>query len=189
MTISVDIGKFKATIEYKCSIGKRHREIELDVIWVSCGVYEISYHRPRDAEPYDVIVAEDWYPPDIYMSFTPEQFNKVVELYPSAPKQERNQFYKPFYEDYDLSRGTFDFGEDRLFQAFKDPNEDRVNMVNHYFIRGTPDSNMSVFGLSWEDLQRLKELLDSKKDEIFYSGCKISSSTVISDLAACIPSP
>ncbi len=174
MTISIDIGKFKAKIEHNGLIGKRSREVEFDVEWVSCGVYQVSYYRPRDAVDHGVLVTEDWYPPDTSISFTPEQFEKVAELYPSAPKRKRNECYKPFYEDYDLSRGMFDFGDDRLFQAFKDPydNVEKVYMVNHQFAHGAPTTSKQVLGLYLEDFQRLKNLLDSKKDEIFYSGCK-----------------
>jgi hypothetical protein len=118
------------------------------------------------------VVAEDWYPPNTSISFTPEQFDKIFELYPAAPKQERLQCYKPFYEDYTASRDVFDFGNDWLFQAYKDlhPNVERVYMVVRNFIHGRPTETTSVLGISWEDFLRLKVLLDSNKHEIFYSG-------------------
>ena len=114
--------------------------------------------------------------PDTHISFTPEQFEKVMELFPLAPKYKRDECYKPFYENYDLDRGMFDLGHDSLFQAFKDPHDDieKVYMVSHTFVHGSPTTHTQVLGLHIDDLQRLKELLDSKKDEIFYSGCKIS---------------
>lgn len=175
MTISVDLGKLKAKLEHTGIIGRRSREVELDVTWVSCGVYEVDYHRPIDAGDHQVLIEKDWYPPNTSIGFTPEQFAKVVELYPSAPKHEkREECYKPFYEDYDLDRGMFDFGYDSLFQAFKDPLVDKVYMVNHRFILGAPSTSTQVLGLYMDDFQRLKELIDSKKDEIFYSGCKFS---------------
>lgn len=173
MTCTADIGKFKATIRYYSVIGYREREIEFDITWVSCGVYQMEYYRPRDAEKHHVMVVEDWYPPDTFISFTPEQFEKVAELYENAPKNERINCCKPFYEDYDLDRGMVDFQQDRLFQAYKDPLHDRIYMANHYFSNGVPTTDTSVLGLSTDDFKRLKELLDSKKDEIFYSGCKI----------------
>ena len=179
MTISVDIGKFKAKIEHYSLLAIRHQEVELDVMWVSCGVYEVNYYRPRDAISHIVITTEDWHPPDTHISFTPEQFAKVVELYPSASKNERDECHKPFYEDYDLSRGMFDFGDDRLFQAFKDPHVDKVYMVNHYFVHGSPTTSADVLGLYMDDFQKLKDLIDNKKGEIFYSGCKISMPSVM----------
>lgn len=183
MTIAEDIGKFKCKIKHVGLIGYREREIEFDIQWVSCGVYEMSYWRPRDAKSHEILVTEDWYPPNTSITFTPEHFEKVVELYPLAPKQERDQCYKPFYEDYDLSRGMFDFGDDMLFQAFKDPLEDRVYLVNHRFLRGVPTTSTQVLSLYADELQRLKELLDSKKDMIFYSGCKIATpSPIITEL-------
>ncbi len=177
MTMTADIGKFKVKIEHHGVIGKRSREVEFDVQWVSCGVYQIDYYRPRDAVDHEVLVTEDWYPPDTSISFTPEQFEKVAELFPLAPKRKRDECYKPFYEDYSLDRGMFDFEYDELFQAFKDPHDniEKVYLVNHCFIHGSPTTSVQVLGLYWEDFQRLKELLDSKKDEIFYSGCKVSS--------------
>jgi hypothetical protein len=176
MTICIDIGKFKATLKHDGSIGYRTREVEFDVEWVSCGVYQMSYYRPRDAANHEVLVTEDWYPPDTFISFTPEQFEKVAELYPSAPKQERVNSFKPFYEDFETDSGMFDLGLDTLFQAYKDPypDVDRVYMVNHTFSHGAPTTLTGVLGLSWEDFNRLKDLLDSKKHEIFYSGCKIA---------------
>ena len=176
MTMSVDIGKFKTRIKHQGCIGYREREVEFDVMWVSCGVYQLSYYRPSDAADHEVVVVDDWYPPNTFITFTPEQFEKVVELYPQAPKRQRDECYKPFYEDYDLSRGMFDFGEDMLFQAFKDPaeNTERVYLVNHQFMCGSPTTSTQVLGLYLEDLRRLQELIDSKKDEIFYSGCRIS---------------
>jgi hypothetical protein len=186
MTISIDIGKFEAEIEYISAIGKRSRKVELEVMWHSCWVYQVTYYRPRDAEDHVVVVTKDWYPPNINISFTPEQFDKVVELYPLAPKNERDQCYKPFYEDYDLSRGMFDFGDDVLFQAFKSPqptDDERVYLVRHCFSYGTPTPDTAVLGLHVDDLKKLKELLDSKKNEIFYSGCKISwPSKILGDL-------
>ena len=130
MTISEDIGKIKVTLAHDGLIGMRSREVELDVTWVSCGVYQVEYWRPRNAENHEVLVTDDWYPPNTSISFTPEQFEKVAELYPNAPKHERGECYKPFYEDYDLDRGMFDFEYDRLFQAFKDP---------HYISLTTPN--------------------------------------------------
>lgn len=177
MTISIDIGKFEADIEHISMIGKRSRKVEFNVQWHSCGVYQVSYHRPRDAKNHIVIVEPDWYPPNTHVSFTPEQFEKVIELYPSAPKNERDQCYKPFYEDYTLSLGMFDDGNDTLFQAFKGscPGDERIYFVEHCFSYGTPTTNTHVLGLLVDDLKKLKELLVSKKDEIFYSGCKISN--------------
>jgi hypothetical protein len=174
MTISVDLPKFKTRLKYQAEIGYREREVEFDIQWVSCGVYQMSYYRPKDAKEHYILVAEDWYPPDTSITFTPEQFEKVYELYPNAPKNERPECYKPFYEEYDLSRGMFDFGDDCLFQAHKDPRDERVYLVNQPFLYGAPTPTKQVLGLYWEDFLRLKELLDSKKDEIFYSSCKIS---------------
>jgi hypothetical protein len=176
-----NIGKFKAKSEYICSMfGRRSREVEFDVTWVSCGVYQMEYYRPRDAEDPAVLVTENenWYPPNVNISFTPEQFNKVAELYPSAPKNKRFECYKPFYENYDLDRGMFDFGDDCLFQAFKDPHEnvEKVYLTSRSFVHGTSKNYISILGLYWEDFKRLKDLLDSKKDEIFYSGCRMSMS-------------
>ncbi|MGH7175640.1 MAG: hypothetical protein ACREGR_04775, partial [Minisyncoccia bacterium] len=178
---SIDIGKFTARIEHGEHIGMRSREVELKVMWHSCGVYDVSYYRPRDAEPHYVIVVEDWYPPDTQVSFTPEQFDKVVELYPSAPRRSRGEAHKPFYEDYDLSRGMFDFEDDCLFQAYKDPHEgvERVYMVDHMFLHGRPTTNTTALGLDMADFQKLKDLIDSKKGEIFYSGCKIAMPSVL----------
>lgn len=182
-----DFGKFKATIESNCCLAKRHREVDLEVIWVSCGVYQITYRRPKDAENPEVIVAKDWYPKNINISFTPEQFEKAFELFADAPKQERPDCYKPYYEDYDLDRGMFDFENDTLFQAYKDPNPspdiNRVCLVNRHYGFGRPTKDSGLLELSFEDFKRLKEFLDEKKDLIFYSGCKISfPSKIMSDL-------
>jgi hypothetical protein len=178
MTISVDIGKFKTRLRYQSEIGYREKEVEFDVQWVSCGCYQVSYYRPFDAKDHGIMVTaqEDWYPPNTSITFTPEQFDKVAELYLGAPKNKRNECYKPFYEEYTLSRGMFDFVDDELFQAYKDPYPDMemVYLVNHRFLRGAPTPNIHVLGLYWDDFKRLKELLDSKKGEIFYSGCKVS---------------
>jgi hypothetical protein len=187
MTIEIDIGKFKAKLEHDALLCRRGREVELDVTWSSCGVYVVTYSRPRDADPVDIgiLVKEEWYPDSVCVSFTPEQFEKVCELFPSALKQERNQCYKPFYEDYDLDRGMMDFGMDGLFQAFKDYhlNVEKVYLVNHMFARGAPTSNSQVLGLHWEDFKILKDLIESKKGEIFYSGCKVvMPSKLMSDL-------
>ena len=176
MTMCVDIGKFKTRVKHQSFIGFREREVEFSVTWVSCGVYQLEYYRPKDIENHEVLVTEDWFPPDTSISFTPEQFEKVMELYPAAPKRNRDECYKPFYEEYTLSRGMFDFGDDELFQAFKDPSEkaEMVYLVNHKFSYGLPTPHVSVLGFYIEDFQRLKGLLDSKKDDIFYSGCKCS---------------
>ena len=133
----------------------------------------MCYTRPKDAKNHEVIVEENWYPPNTYISFTPEQFDKVIELYPLALENERSQCYKSFYEDYDFSRGMFDFCDDTLFQAFKQ--DGRVYLVQHLFSYGAPTTHTNVLGLNIDDLKKLKELLDSKKGEIFYSGCKISN--------------
>jgi hypothetical protein len=186
MTCTSEIGKFKATIRHESMLGYREREVEFDVTWVSCGVYQMSYYRPRDAKPHYVIVVEDWYPPDTFISFTPEQFEKVSELYLLAPKHERNQCYEPFYEDYDLDNGMIDFQNDDLFQAYRDPIKDWVYLVNHMFTHGCPTTSTQVLGLSWTDFLRLKDLICSKKNEIFYSGCKISwPSKLVQKLNAC----
>lgn len=185
MTMTVDLGKIKVTLKHTGRFGYREREVELDVMWVSCGVYEVSYYRPRNAESHGVIVAADWYPPDTAIAFTPEQFEKVAELYPQAPKHPRDECHKPFYEDYDLSRGMFDLGDDTLFQAFKDPAEgvERVYLATHQFSYGSPTTSTAVLGLHIDDFHRLKELIDSKKDEIFYSGCQIEMpSKLITDI-------
>lgn len=176
MTISEDIGKFKARIGISTLFGIRDREVELEVIWVSCGVYSIRYNRPKDATDPNIIVEEDWYPPDVHISFTPEQFEKVVELYPLALKHKRNEVYKPFYEDYTLDNGMMDFENDTLFQVFKDPHDniEKIYLVNHYFSRGSPTTQTDVLGLYSEDFEKLKDLIASKKDVIFYSGCKFS---------------
>jgi hypothetical protein len=184
MTCTEDFGKFKATIKHDGSIGWREREVEFDITWVSCGVFEMRYYRPRDAkEQHYVLVAEDWYPPDTSITFTPEHYEKVFELYPSAPKHERDKCYQPFYETYELDAGMFDFGHDWLFQAYKDPLEDRVHLVNRNFVRGNPVESTNVIGLTWADFLRLKEFLDSKKGLIFYSGCRIAMpSKTVTDL-------
>ena len=110
------------------------------------------------------------------MTFTPEQFEKVIELYLDAPKHKRTECYKPFYESFDTDRGMFDFEYDTLFQAYKDPHEgvDKVYLVNHSFSNGIPTSNSYTLGLFMEDFQKLRDLIESKKDEIFYSGCRAS---------------
>lgn len=178
MTISINIGRFKAELEHDGLIGTRSREVELDVMWHSCGIYQVSYYRPRDAVDHIVLVTEDWYPPDTTCVFTPEQLEKVAELFPLASKRKRDECYKPFYEEYTLSNGMFDFGDDDLFQAFKDPGEtvEKVYMVNRSFSHGVPTTSSSVLGLRKEDFQRLKDLIDSKKNEIFHSVCKVSFS-------------
>jgi hypothetical protein len=186
MTMTVDIGKFKTKLKHQSCFGYREREVEFDVTWVSCGVYQLSYYRPRDAKNHEVIVEEDWYPPDTAISFTPEQFEMVAKLYPQAPKRPRNECYKPFYENYDLDRGMFDFGNDELFQAFKDPTPDveRVYLVNRHFTYGSPSTSTQVLGLYIEDFKRLQELINSKKGEIFYSGCKVAMpSKCLTDIA------
>ena len=176
MTCTESLGKFSAKIKHRCgALGiVREREIEFNVDWVSCGVYQMEYYRPRgdDIKPHYVIVEEDWYPPDTFCCFTPEQFEKVAELYPTAPKLPREQCYKPFYEDYELDRGMMDFGHDRLFQAYKDPCEEMVYLVNRYFVFGMPEEATNVLGLEWSDFLRLSELLISNKHLIFYSGVK-----------------
>jgi hypothetical protein len=174
MTISINIGKVKVSLKYTALLGYRKREVELDVQWHSCGTYQVSYYRPREAKDYRILVEEDWYPPSVDVGFTPEQFDKVFELFPSAVKRERMESYKPFYENYDPDRGMFDFGNDTLFQAFKDPleNEDGVHLVNQYFVRGIPSENTQVLGLSWADFMKLKDLIEREKHEIFYSGVK-----------------
>lgn len=121
MTISIDIGKSKATIKHNGMIGYRTREVDLDVQWHSCGVFQVTYYRPSDAKDHRILVTEDWYPPNVSVSFTPEHLEKVFELYPDAPKRKRMECYIPFYEDYDPDRGMFDMGNDMLFQAYKDP--------------------------------------------------------------------
>lgn len=174
MTITEDFGKFKATLYSSGSFARRSREVELEICWISCGLYQINYYRPDDAVDAGVTVGKDWYPDNVYLSFTPEQFDKVIELHLNAPKQSRDQCYKPFYEDYDLDRCMFDFGNDSLFQAFRSPVEEKVYLVKRNFSHGTPTEEVSVLGLSFEDLSRLNEFLNSKKDLIFYSGCKFS---------------
>lgn len=177
MTCTEPLGKFTAKIIHNGGIGCRSREVEFDIQWISSGLYSMEYWRPRgeDIQPHYVIVAEDWYPPDISISFTPDQLAKIVELYPAAPKPPRDQCHKAFYEDYELDRYFMDMGHDNLLQAFKDPHEDRdiVYLVKRHFQHGTPTESSSVLPLFWEDLLRLKEFLDSKKDMIFYSGIKI----------------
>ena len=184
MTCTEDFGKFKCTLVRDACFAVREREVEFDVTWISCGVWSLEYWRPKDAPRTDlgILVVEDWYPPNTQISFTPEQFDKAYELYPDAPRQERDKCYKPYYEDYDLDRGMFDFGHDKLFQAYKDPIKDKVYLVQRYFVRGTPSETTSVLGLSLEDFKRLKELLDSKKSSIFYSGCKISTTNLFDGL-------
>ena len=177
MTCTDDLGKFTAKIRHR-SLGYREREVELNVQWISSGLFSIDYWRPReeDIKPYYVMVAEDWYPPDTSMSFTPDQMEKVFELYPSAPKQPRDQCYKPFYEDYDLDRYFMDMGHDSLFQAFKDPHEDSdmVYLVKRHFNYGIPNGEGSSFlPLHWEDFLRLREFLNSKRHMLLYSGLKI----------------
>jgi hypothetical protein len=179
MTCTEDFGKFKCTLWRETSIaGARGREVELEITWISCGVYQLDYTRPADAPHTDhgILVIEDWYPPNMRISFTPEQFDKAYELYDGAPRHKRDQCYKPYYEDYDLDRGMFDMERDELFQAYKDPIRDKVYLVQHCFASGTPTEYTSVLGLTIEDFKRLKEFLDSKRSLIFYSGCKIAGS-------------
>lgn len=177
MTCTEDFGKFKCKLERNTCLGlQRELEVEFDVTWVSCGVYQLEYWRPIKAPPTDdgILVREEWYPPNTSISFTPEQFDKAYELYADAPRQERDKCYKPYYEDYDTDRGMFDLGFDSLFQAYKDPIRDKVYLVQRMFIQGCPSETTEVFGLYLEDFKRLKEFLDSKKSSIFYSGCKIA---------------
>lgn len=175
MTISIKIGKFKAKIEYQIFMAKRNKEVEFDITWSSCGVYCMSYYRPLKAEDHQVIVTKDWYPPNIAITFTPEHLEKTAELYSNAPKNERHECYKPFYEDYDLDRCMIDFGNDILFQAYRDPRKDieKVYMVNRRFVCGVPDTHTDILGLFMDDFQKLKDLIDNEKEKIFYSGCKI----------------
>lgn len=175
MTISIDLPKYKVSIRHQSTIGYREREIEFDVQWISCGLYQLSYYRPSDAKSHCIIVEDDWYPPNISISFTPEQFDKVFELFPAAPKEKRIHCYKAFYENFTVDNGMFDFCHDTLFQAYKDPcpNTDKVYMVNRKFIYGAPTADICVLGLKWNDFLRLKELIDSKKNKIFYSGVKV----------------
>ncbi len=175
MTMEVNIGKFKTEIKHQTGFGYRKREVEFDVSWISCGTYQMSYRRPFDATPEYVLVTNDWYPADTFSSFTPEQFEKVAELFPSAPHPKRNEAYKPFYENFTTDMGMIDLGYDCLFQAFKDQKVETVYLVNQSFVRGVPATSTSVLGLEWKDFLRLKELIDNKKNETFYSGCKISS--------------
>ncbi len=181
MTCTEDFGKFTTKIKHQTCIGYREREVDLSITWVSCGVYSFQYWRPQDADDPEVIGTDkEWYPGNIHFSITPEQFDKVAELYPAAPRHERAECYKPFYEQYDLDRGMFDMGCDTLFQAFKDPREevDRVYMVNRSFIYGQPSQDSSMLALYWNEFLRLKEYIDSKRGEIFYSGCRFSSKGV-----------
>ena len=156
MTIEENFGKFKATLGNNCFLGKRTREIDLDISWVSCGVYQVQYWRPQGAIDSGVVVAEDWYPANVHISFTPEQFDKAFELFADAPKNERGNCYKPYYEDYYLDNGMFDFTHDELFQAYKDPNPnvDRVSLVNRHFSLGRPTESTSILELSFEDFKR-----------------------------------
>jgi hypothetical protein len=176
MTCTDNLGKFKAKLRHQ-SLGHREREVELDVQWISSGLFSLEYWRPRDEgiKPHYVMVAEDWYPPDTSMSFTPDQMEKIFELYPSAPKQPRDQCYKPFYEDYELDRYFMDMGHDNLLQVYKDPHEDvdMVYLVKHHFTNGIPTDSTSFLPLYWEDFLRLRDFLNSKRDMLLYSGVKI----------------
>lgn len=179
MTCTDNLGKFKTRIRHY-SLGYREREVEFDVQWISSGLFSMEYWRPRgeDIQPHYVMVAEDWYPPDTSCTFTPDQFDKVAELYPSAPKPERDQCHKPFYEDYDLDRYFMDMGFDRLFQAYKAPQEDldMVFLVNRSFEHGMPTEGTHVLGLFWEDFLRLKTFLEGRT--LLYSGIKIGPNGV-----------
>jgi len=180
MTCTEDLGTLSVKLEY-VSLGYRGRVVDLEIIWISCGVYQVSYRRPKNAAaPMVLGTSGEWYPANVNICFTPEQFNAAFDLFEAAPKQDRENCYKPYYENYDLDRGMFDMGYDTLFQAFKDPKKDKVHLVTHTFRQGTPGQSCgeNVLGLYLEDFKRLKEFIDSKSDWIFYSGVKIGNSGV-----------
>lgn len=169
MTYTENLGEIEVNLEHNASLCIKSRVVDLRVNWHSCCIYEVSYRRPNDAGDHRVIVESDWYPPSFQIHFTPEDFDKAFELFPDAPKNKRKDCYKPYYENYELSRGMFDFGDDELFQAYKDPYDEieKVYLVNRFFTHGTPSTGTEVLGLYFDDFKKLKEFIDITRPQIF----------------------
>jgi hypothetical protein len=173
MTICEDFGGIEVTTKNAFGIGYIARKVMLKITWVSCGHYSIAVQKAQELP----IHANKHTEPktDYTIHMTPEQVDKVAELFEAAPSPERMQCYKPFYEDFDPDRGMFDMGHDTLFQAFRQ--KDRVVLANTYFVCGLP-SGMDTLNMTFEDYKRFKEYLDSKRDQVFYSGVKFGPAGV-----------
>lgn len=186
MTISEPIGKFKTELKNTFGLGFTRREVNLDIIWVSCGCYIITgeYVEPLTEKDNKYIVP----PVDFSLMLTPEWLVKSVELFPADPNP-RMECYKPYYEDYETDQGMFDMGYDNLFRAYRDPHEERAILTSHTFVCGVPANRMNVLSLKYEELKRLKEYLDNPNgngSEIFYSGCQIAGN-LLDDLRESLP--
>lgn len=176
MTMTQDIGKFKTELKNTEFLGTFKREVELEIIWISCGYYSITgeYVKTPTEEEFPNMQPKL----DFNLHLTPEWIEKVFELFPNAVKRNRPETYIPFYQDYSTDRGMFDFGHDMFFQAFKDNLfDDRVILTNYYFNYGVPSSKVDVLNLQFSEFKRLKEFLDNPNGygpEIFYSGCQVA---------------
>jgi hypothetical protein len=159
MTMTQDIGKFTTELKNNLIFGTCKREVELEIIWISCGYYSITgkYVKAEDENSYIQPKL------DFNLHLTPEWIEKAFELFPNAVKRNRPETYIPFYQDYSTDRGMFDFGHDILFQAFKDNLfDDRVILTNYHFNYGTPSSKVDVLNLQFSEFKRLKEFLEYK---------------------------
>jgi hypothetical protein len=173
MTICEDFGGIEVTTKNAFGIGYINRKVLLKITWVSYGAYTITVQKaaelPMSANKYTEPKT------DYSISITPEQVDKVAELFEAAETPERMQCYKPFYEDYDPDRSMFDMEHDTLFQAFKQ--KDRVILTNINFVCGVP-SSMDSLNMTFEDYLKFKAYLDSKRDQVFYSGVKFGPAGV-----------
>ncbi len=171
MTICENIGKFQTTVKDRFIFGYTERKIELNITWISSGVYQMDATRIDEKEEDENSHIQP--KTDFKISLTPEWIQKTVELYPEAERRPRNELYKPFYEDFRTDQGMFDMGCDTLFQAFKDQLEERVILTTYHFNYGVPAGVVEVLNLEFDEFKLLKEYLDNpngRGSEIFYSG-------------------
>ncbi len=169
MTIDITIGKFQTQILKYEVFGYKLHDVELDINWVSCGVYSIHVNYLNEKS--------DIKKPSFVISLQPDWLKKVEELYPVGEKRPRTDCHKPFYEVLGTAYGMIDFGEDTFFQAFKDPTKEYVALTTTHFSNGIPNG-IRVLTISFDEFKKLRSYLKNPNGngpEIFYSGCVIAN--------------
>jgi hypothetical protein len=174
MTICERVGTFQTELFCRSLLNIKSYKTEFVVDWVSSGHYSIKFDVEQEIGPLGNI--DNLYK-DCYINLAPEWIQKTLELYPTAELQPRDKCYKPFYEDFHTDRCMFDFGFDRLFQAFKCQFDDKVILTTYHFIYGIPTGEVSVLYMAFEEFKRFKEFLDNAIKP-FYSGVRFGETGV-----------
>lgn len=179
MTVDYHITKFDSEIIQHNIFGYRTHKVELNVHWVSCGFYTISYPK-FEYKPFPEAKNSKaeyvWTVDGMNIPVDPAWIDKILELYPTVEKlmDRTKTFSSFFFQEFYTDRGMFDMGHDAQFSVYKSQVDDWIVIHNHPAFRGTPSKNVEEWTIKFESLKALNDKLkDPKTEQPMYSGCKM----------------